>query len=643
MRILRAAWTVSLLEARLFRNFPQLRLSVFGIVVIPALYAFIYLESVWDPGTHARNLPAAIVNLDKGTEVADTSANLGQELTRSLLEQRQFAFYEVADAEAARRDVRQGKSLFALIVPEDFSDSALGAAAPGAGKITVFASEGNNYAGAGFAKRFAEELGHQLNEALNEKRWTTVLGVTASSSDKLQRLREGIATLREGAGALDTGLGKAETGSTQLAAGAGELAGGVSQMVDGVKQVGGGLRQLESRRPAPEDLGRLKAGAAQLANGHAQLEKGFAPLEAGARKLAEGAGQLQEESQKIPFVGAPLSTAAGQLAAGSEQLRAGIAQAGETEARLAAGSRELSLAVTLVADGFAAYANGVSALAGRLPPDPRIDQLSTGARSLATASGELQGGLSQLRAGSSQLAAGLQTIEGALPAGAPSVSGTPAGLAYSVKPQLEIDAPVRNNGMGLAPNFIPVALWLGAVMTGFIFHLRRLPEEVASHSRTALLLGKLGLLWAINLAQATCVLLMAWLMLGIEPVNAAGLALTMAVSSITFMLVILAIVRTFGDVGKALVLILLVVQISAAGGVLPVELTNDFYRAISPWLPFTWSIKAVRASAFGALGGDWGAALGVLALFAVAAFIFCLAVGRWQFVPPGEHRPAMDA
>ena len=47
---------------------------------------------------------------------------------------------EVADAEAARRDVRQGKSLFALIVPEDFSASALGAAAPGAGKITVFAA-----------------------------------------------------------------------------------------------------------------------------------------------------------------------------------------------------------------------------------------------------------------------------------------------------------------------------------------------------------------------------------------------------------------------------------------------------------------------------------------------------------------------
>ena len=642
MTLLRAAWTVSLLESRLFRNFPQLRLSVLGIVVIPALYAFIYLESVWDPATQAGHLPAAIVNLDKGTEVMGASTNLGNELTQALLDKRQFAFYEVADVEAARRDVREGRSLFALIVPADFSDSALGATAPGAGKITVFASEGNNYAGASFAKRFAEELGHQLNEALNEKRWTTVLGVTASSSDKLQRLREGIEKLHTGAVAMDAGLGKAEASATQIANGAGELSGGVSQMVDGVKQLGASARLLDARKPAAEDLSRLKSGAAQVASGHAPLEKGLPQLEQGARRLAEGAEQLQAESSRIPLVGGSLSAAAGQLADGAGQLRAGIAQASETEARLAAGSREVSRGVTQMADGFAAYSGAVSTLVTRLPPDARLDSLSAGAKSLAGASGELQGGMSQLKAGASQLAAGLHTIESSLPSGGPGVSGTPAGLAYPVKPQLEIDAPVMNNGMGLAPNFIPVALWLGAVMTGFIFHLRRLPEEAAGHSRTALLLGKLGLLWTINLAQAACVLLMAWLMLGIEPVNAAGLALTMAVSSITFMLVILAMVRTFGDVGKALVLILLVIQISAAGGVLPVELTNDFYRAISPWLPFTWSIKAVRASAFGALGGDWGAALGVLAVFAVAAFMFCLTFGRWQFVPPGEHRPAMD-
>jgi putative membrane protein len=642
MQILRSALAVSKLESRLFSHFPKLRVSVLGIIFIPALYAFIYLNSVWDPATHTGNLPAAIVNLDQGTQVGEMPANLGAEVVRALKDKRQFAFYETADADAARRDVQEGKSLFALILPPDFSASALSAASPGAGRVEVYASEGNNYAGAGFAKRFADELGHQLNETLNEKRWAAVLGATASSSDGLKRLREGVAKLREGAVTLDAGMGRAQAGSKQLASGAGELSAGVVQLADGVKQLGAGARTLDAKKPSAEDLGKLKSGAAQLATGHAQLEKVFPQLEDGARKLAEGAGQLRQESSRIPVLGGKVSGAAGQLAEGAGQLRAGIAQVEAGEAKLSAGSLELSKAVAQTADGFAAYAGGVSTLASRFPADTKLDQLAGGGQSLADASGQLHGGLSQLKTGSAQLAAGLVTLESSLPAGAPSLPGTAGGLAHSVKPQLEINAPVKNNGMGLAPNFIPVSLWLGAVMTAFIFHLRRLPQEAAGMPRASLLLGKLGILWSINLAQAACVFLMAWLMLGIEPVNSAGLALTMVLSSFTFMLVILALVRAFGDAGKAVALILLVLQLSAAGGVMPVELTSDFYRSISPWLPFTWAIKGVRASAFGALGGDWGAALGVLAIFAGAAFAICMVVGRWKFVGPQEHRPAMD-
>jgi len=144
------------------------------------------------------------------------------------------------------------------------------------------------------------------------------------------------------------------------------------------------------------------------------------------------------------------------------------------------------------------------------------------------------------------------------------------------------------------------------------------------------------------LAQAAAVFLMSALLLDMHPAHAVGLALTMAVTALTFMLVILALVRMFGDSGKAVALILMVLQLSAAGGVTPVELTNSFFRAISPWLPFTWAVRSVRASLFGAFGSEWASALGMLALFAVAAFCFSLFVGRWKFVSPQEHRPAMD-
>lgn len=642
MKLIKNALQVARLEAALFRHYPKLRLSVLGIMVIPALYAFIYLMSVWDPASRTAQLPALVVNLDRGAEVRGQAVHLGADLATSLVKKHAFGFREAADAALARRDVREGRVLFALIIPPDFSAQAMGAAAAGAGKLQVFASEGNNYAGAGFARRFAVEVGHQLNETLNEKRWEAVLGVAAGSADGLARLRQGVAQLQAGAAALDAGLGQAQAGAARLGTGVGQLSDGVVQLGDGVKQLGAGARTLDSKKPAAADLQPLKSGALQLVDGHAALQKGLLQLEAGAGKLVDGAGQLKDQSKGIPLVGAKVAAGAGQLADGASQLREGLRSAAEAEGKLGAGAQGLSKGVDQLADGFVAYGAGVSVLASKFPPDTRLDELAAGSQAAAGATRELDSGLARLKAGAAQLRAGLVTLGSALPAGVPGPEGTARGLAASVEPEIQIDAPVANQGQGMAPNFIPVALWLGAVMTAFIFHLRRLPEAASGHGRATLLLGKMGILGSINVAQAALVLLMSAWVLGMQPIHLAGLALTMVLASLTFMLIILTLVRAFGDAGKAVALILLILQLSSAGGVMPVELTNSFFRTISPWLPFTWAVKAVRSSTFGAFGSEWASALGVLALFGLGAFTLCLFIGRWKFVPPQEHRPAMD-
>lgn len=642
MGLFKNAFQVAKLEGSLFAHFPKLRFSVIGIVLIPALYAFIYLNSVWDPNSRTAELPVAIVNLDQGAQVDGKAVNLGHDLAAGLKAKNAFAFRDASDPEQAKRAVRDGKLLFALIVPSGFSADAMGAATSGAGKLVVYVSEGNNYAGAGIARRFATELGHQLNETLNEKRWEAVLGVAAGSADGLARLREGVAKLQAGAATLDGGLAQAHEGSARLASGTNTLSDNIELLTEGVKQLGAGARTLDGKKPPAADLQALKDGAAQLASGHAELHKGLVQLEGGAGKLVEGASDMREQTKGIPIVGSKVSTGAGQLADGATQLRDGLRTATQGEAKLSSGAQSLSKGVDQLADGFAAYAGGVSMLAAKFPPDAKLDELSAGGRSAAQANKQLDAGLAQLKSGSSQLRAGLATLAASLPPGVQELAGTPKGLAASVEPVVEIDAPVATQGQGFASNFIPVALWLGATMTAFIFHLRRLPVAAQNHSRAALLLGKMGILGTINLAQAAAVLLMLALLLDMYPAHAVGLALTMAVASLTFMLVILALVRAFGDSGKAVALILMVLQLSSAGGVMPVELTNAFFRAISPWLPFTWAVRAVRASSFGAFGSEWASALGVLALFGLAAFLFSMFVGRWKFVSPQEHRPAMD-
>lgn len=642
MRVLRQALNVARFEAATFRRFPRLWWLVLGIVCVPALYAFIHLESVWDPANRTAALPVLIVNQDQGTDSGGQPVNIGAELTRDLREKALFGYREVPDPAAAREAVRRGDSLFALVIPPDFSANAMSARSAGAGRLLVVTSEGNNYVGAGFAKRFAAELGHQVNETLAARRWRMVLGASASSTDSLYRLREGATRLREGADAVEVGLSQAHAGSVQSADGAARLTGHVGTLADGVWQLGAGVRTLDAKRPSASDLQAFKSGAAQLAAGHDQWQQAAAPLQEGARALLAGAMTLGDEAQAIPFYGAQLAAATSQLGQGAAQLQAGLRSASEGQVRLGAGAQSLAMSAAQVADGFGAHASGVSAMAARLPPDAALDDLAAASSQLVQVSTQMRDGLGQLKSASSQLAAGLGVLAQSLPDNVERLSGTPEGLAMSVQPRLEIDAPVQQEGLGFAPYFIPVALWLGATMAAFVLPLRQVPRGVKGSSGIALVVGKMSVLGSINAAQALAVLAMAWLFLGLKPVNAAGLAVTMLVSALTFMLVVMALVRAFGDVGKAITLLLLVLQLSSSGGVTPVELTNDFFRAISPWLPFTWSVKALRASAFGAFGGEWASANAILLLFAAATFSLAVTVGRWRFVPDEAYRPALD-
>ena len=153
-------------------------------------------------------------------------------------------------------------------------------------------------------------------------------------------------------------------------------------------------------------------------------------------------------------------------------LRAGLRLAADASAALQSGSRDLSEGVHQLVDGVGQAGAGVGALSLRMPSDERLDELTAGARSIAEASARLGQALVPVHAGASRLGAGLSTVAGALPQALPGPGGTAGGLAASVEPQLEIDAPVANNGMGFLPNFVPVALWLGAVMSAFALRLR---------------------------------------------------------------------------------------------------------------------------------------------------------------------------
>lgn len=642
MTIFRDAISIFRMELTLFQRFPKLRISALGVMVIPALYALIYLSSVRDPSAHTVDLKAAIVNLDQGLDYRGQHVNMGLDVVSSLKQKHTFGFTDVSVEEEAKLAVRQGRLAFALIIPKDFSAGAVPGQEAAAGRLQLYVSEGNNYNGANLAKRFAAELGHQVNINLNEKRWSLVLSTATGSIDKLAELHKGVHALQEGAHKIETGLAKAEAGSKTLAGGADTYTGAVAQLTDGMKQLGAGLRTMDQQRPAKDDLNALKAGVTELNNGHASLGQGLQELQGGAQKLADGAGQLRDETKGIPLVGGKISEGAGQLANGAGQLGAGLQSARSGQAQLAEGTQKLGVGVTKLADGMSALGHGIHTAASKTPPDAKLDELASGGHTLAQATQELRSGLAQLHAGSRELASGIDLLNNSLPKDINTPEGSARGLADSVEPAVEVVAPVPNNGAGFAPNFLATSLWMGAVMSAFLFHLRRLPLAAEPASRPARLMGKLGILMTIVAAQSVVIMLMTLFLLDLRIVQLPQFMATLLLSGATFLMIIVALTRAFGDAGKAAALILLILQLSSAGGVLPVELSGGIYQMLSPWLPFTWVIKALRASMFGAFNGEWLAPWLVVGLVGSLTWLAACFVGTWQFVGPDEHRPAMD-
>ena len=657
-------------EFGLLRAYRKLTLAMVGVLFVPALYAWIYLFAMWDPASHTRDLPAGLVSLDTGAEYRGRSLNLGSEVLNAIETQGHFAYRRYEDAEQARQDVRQGRLAFMLEIPPDFSQRALPGETRGAAKLTLYTSEGNNYTSAGFARRFAPEVAQRVNTMLAETRWDLVLSTAAGSQRNLDSLRTALADLHKGATELQSGLGRAREGSRQtttaseaavesaqrLRAGAAQVADGTQQLGGGMRQVASSLRAMEARLPAEAELASLRQGAQSLAQGQQDMLRGMEALNAGSQRLEAGLLQLRTAADDTPFFGSWVVEGVTPLAAGARELSTGLGRAREAQATLLQGSQRLQEGVAALTDGTARAGASINAVQARLPEDARLDRLAEGSRELVNGHEALVGGLRQLGAGTQalqqglagltdgagRLDMGLELLRRSLPSDVDRMEGNAEGLASSVEPQVEIVAPVANQGSALVPNFVPLALWVGAVMVCFLVHLRRVPEPVATHPRLALAAGKLALPLGVVLLQALAMLgLLTWVLK--VPMPQPGLlALTLATSSAAFLAIVWALVRVLGDLGKVVAVLLLIVQISAAGALLPIELSDEAFQAMHPYLPLTWVVQSFRVSLFGAYDGDFWPAYTAVALTAAAGLVLGSLVGRWRPVPTPQWRPPLD-
>lgn len=159
---------------------------------------------------------------------------------------------------------------------------------------------------------------------------------------------------------------------------------------------------------------------------------------------------------------------------------------------------------------------------------------------------------------------------------------------------------IKNYGSAMTPFYTILSFWVGCVLLVSLLktHVKE-DENIKNIKPYEAYLGRYVLFMVIAIIQAIIVCLGDLYILKVQCLNPVLFVLAGVVSSIVFSNIIYTLTVSFGDVGKAMCVFLLVIQVAGAGGTFPVEVTPEFFQKINPYLPFTYGINAMRETIAG--------------------------------------------
>lgn len=215
------------------------------------------------------------------------------------------------------------------------------------------------------------------------------------------------------------------------------------------------------------------------------------------------------------------------------------------------------------------------------------------------------------------------------------IGSDPQALAEALAAPVALDRqavyPIKNYGSAMAPFYTVLSLWVGGIVLAAMLktgvddaRLRQL-APVRLHE---LYLGRFALFALLALCQATLVCAGDLLFFQIQCQNPWQFLLVGWLTAFVFCNITYTLTVSFGDIGKALAVVLLVMQVAGSGGTFPIEMTADFFQTVYPFLPFTHAINAMHAAMAGAYGAEYWIELGILASYLIPSLALGLVLRR---------------
>lgn len=599
------SFRIALTELRRLTSGRLSRGAVLAMIVIPTLYAGLYLYANHDPYGGLTRVPAALVVADTGASLQGEEVRFGRDVADRLLDSGDFDWHEVTADEAAA-GVEDGTYDFALTIPAGFSSALTSPARydPERARLVMTTNDANSYLAGTVADTVTTKVRAAISSQVTERAATTFLRSLgrirtrlADAADGARRLARGLDTARSGAGRLAGGAARLDQGLGTLASRTAALPSQTRRLADGAARVAAGN----------DEVARVGRAAASVADDVSRLYRaGRRDLQQRMRAQGLDAGERAAILTVYDDLNAPLVEVTGKVRTASAQLD-----------RLASGAHQVAGGADRLADASPALTSGIA-------------RAHAGSGELRSGSAQLRQGLVRADRGAGRLASGLTSGVDRIPQLSDrTVARTASTLADPVGIVDRARAQAGSYGAGLAPFFLALSAWIG----GYVLFLlvRPLSDRAIAANQAPLRVALGG--WyppaLLGLAQMAVVLVVVTLGVGIEPAHIAPTLLFMMLISVTFIAIVHALNAWLGPAGQFLGLALMVLQLVSAGGTFPWQTIPTPLHGVHHLLPMSYAVDGLRQLMYGGLSGlAWRDVLVLLGWLAAALLATSLAARR---------------
>ncbi len=642
-----------------------------AIALLPSLYAWLNIYSNWDPYGNTGGISIAVASLDEGyTDENGCYENKGDAVVEDLRNATSINWVIVPTEQEAKQGVEAGDYYAAVVIDRQFTRNMYRMLTDWTGKpaITYYENAKKNAVATKITDTAVETLKRSISENYLEvvissiMEQSNLLAADLNTEDPEAAVK---GVLYQAQDLLHAGLHMMD--AFQKAGNGGVSPSNAAAVEDAIAAINRHLPDGDTLHKTAAEI-QLELNAA-LARAERALEKLQNAIE-NAPAPGSSREELLKAAERMDSAAASLDKWAADL----ERFGTDIAmKQAEAARQTAARCRELSGQLRALAE--APDAKDILNDCDRLITDIRgmVDQIPVTAaalqKQLSVVSGQVADtmeGVAALNADAKALKAALkqtgdaagaamgllrpatekllssleETLEGLqeytdeefrgtlleILGGDPLVYGQ--YFPEMVQTSIHTVYPVANYGSAMTPFYTVLSIWVGGVILSSIVKVHARTEGLIDPKPAELFFGRYLFFFVISQLQSIVIVSGDLYLLKVQCLHPGMMYLTGALTAFTFSLLIYSLAISFGDVGKALVVVIMVMQIAGSSGTFPIELLPEIYQKIYRFFPFPYAIDAMRECICGMYGSYYWQQVGFLLLFAAAALVIGLLVRR---------------